>query len=404
MPAETLASLLRLADMDTVSKVFGVKAPTVAKSGLVGHRCSFPDLVMGVELEIERLPHNQEWYQEKLQRKTWTVDTDGSLRPPGSSFEFISKPLELQYLLAELTKFFADNPLNAERNYSDRTSVHIHTNVTDFTQQQLASLALVYTVVEDVLFQYVNHYKEPTPDGYSRDTNIYCIPWNQCRMNYNLVNEIFANPVGAFRNWQKYTALNLLPITTQGTVEWRHMHGTNDMEKLTIWVNLIGSIMKFAKGADFEDVIKTVKSLNDTSAYQQFFNTVLQDYLPYEEGYQVAMSEGVINAKYALFNWDAQKGTPKKKTSVYEQFAEEVRADINVAELAERRQQHVAQMAAFQANLIRQERPRPAPRRNAPVAGRVNAAPLGPRPDPLMWDVPRADEFFINDIPEGGNE
>lgn len=293
--------------MDTVSKVFGINAPKVAKSKLIGHRCSNPDLLMGLELEIERVPKPGNWLVEHIPAAIWTIDRDGSLRPPELSYEFISKPLQMEFMLGELQSFFDKLKLEPAC-YSDRTSVHVHTNVCDFTQKELATLALIYVTFEDVLFQFVNHYKSPSEQGYCRDTNIYCIPWNQCRLNHGLVNTIFSNPNLAFARWQKYTALNLLPVLNQGTVEWRHMHGTNDMEKLTIWLNLIGSIMKFSKNTDFDEVVKTIKVLNDTSAYQQFFGQVLEDRLPYDPMYQQALAEGIIHAKYTLINWDKLKG------------------------------------------------------------------------------------------------
>ncbi len=279
-----------------------------------GTVCSNPNLIVGIELEVEGTHHDPMKYADAC-GIVWRVERDGSLRPRDYSFEFISKPIPMEYALSELSRFYEKTKFK-EDNYSDRCSVHVHTNVTDFTQEQLANLALVYIVVEDVLFEFVNFSNAKEKQGYCRDTNIYCIPWSQCRMNQQLVGKLFNNPVGAFKRWQKYTALNLLPILTQGTVEWRHMHGTADMKKLTTWFNLIGSIMAFAKNASFEDVVKTIKVLNDTSAYQQFFNSVLQGYIPYDNTYQPAMSDGVINAKSSLINWELNKDKPTKK-SIY---------------------------------------------------------------------------------------
>lgn len=298
--------------MDTVSKLFGVKLPTVYKvTGVKPVACAFPKLIVGMELETENAVKGSDWYESNL-RGPWTVATDGSLRGRDTAFEFISKPIELENMIPVLAHFFETTGFTKD-NYSDRCSVHVHTNVTDFTQEQLATLSLVYTVIEDVLFRYVNFHKAPTEEGYCRDTNIYCIPWSQCRVNTMFVNNLLLSPVGtATHRWQKYTALNLQPIQTQGTVEWRHMHGTADMEKLTTWLNVIGSIMKFSKEASLEDVVKTIKILNDTSAYQQFFNSILQGYLQYEEEYRGPMSDGVINAKNGLFNWEINKAAPKK--------------------------------------------------------------------------------------------
>lgn len=294
--------------MDTVTKIFKVRPPAIYKSPLKPVDCSNPDLIMGLELETENASRDGDTYSVGL-GKGWRVARDGSLRdtPTTRAYEFISNPMPLGTLLPELKAFFEYTKFD-EENYSDRCSVHVHTNVTDFTQDMLASLAMVYTIVEDVLFKYVNHHGAKNEDGYSRDTNIYCIPWSQCRMNHRLIEKFFVpNTRDHLHQWQKYTALNLLPITEIGTVEWRHMHGTADLDKLTTWLNVIGSIMYYARRTPLDDVIKTVKTLNDTSAYRQFFTDVLKGHLAFDDAYQAPMAEGVINAKYSLFDWNKEK-------------------------------------------------------------------------------------------------
>lgn len=295
----------------TVAKVLGVKFPTVAKSSLPVPICINPDLVVGMELEIENVG-SSDTAEDMINPSIWRFTEDGSLRPQRLSWEFISNPLRMNSMIAELEHFFTKNQFN-DHNYSDRTSVHVHANVTDFTQAQLATLCLAYTVFEDVLFEFVNHFNQREEQGYCRDTNIYCIPWTQCRMNAEFVRQLFANTNSAVKVWQKYTALNLLPIREHGTVEWRHMHGTNDLVKLKKWLNIIGAIMLFAKKTDFEDMEKTLQTLNDTSMYQQFFQTVLGDLLPFDDAYARGMSEGVTNAKFALMNKDKKE----KKLSEY---------------------------------------------------------------------------------------
>lgn len=334
---------------NTVNKIFRVKNPNVFKSKEKPVDCSFPELVVGLELETENANRDPHFYIDYSEKKgmLWNVDRDGSLRGGEAAYEFISRPTQLQHIIPELGAFLQFAKFN-ERNYSDRCSVHVHTNVTDFTQDMLASLALTYTVIEETLFQYVNHFKAPTKEGYCRDTNLYCIPWSQCRLNYKLIEGIFNPSQKKFAKWQKYTALNLVPITTQGTVEWRHMHGTADMEKLTRWLNVIGSIMRYAKRTPLDDVLKTIKTLNDTSAYRQFFTESVGGYLEYTDAYASTLSEGVVNAKYSLMDWDRSKvekieeKAPKIKTENDDVFTEplaqlQARAEAREARDAQRR-------------------------------------------------------------------
>lgn len=319
----------------TVSEVFGLGIPKPFKSKQNPDKTSNDDLMVGIELEIENLTRGYDHYLQQG-HPFWSVVEDGSLRPRGQSWEFVSVPANLGTALAELRVLLEKLRVD-DRNYTDRCSVHVHTNVLNFNQQQVASLALVYPVFEMVLFQYVNHFKAPDEQGYCRDTNLYCIPWSDCRMNRNFVEKFFRYPEEftqrrGVHNWQKYTALNFLPISQHGTVEWRHMHGTADMEKLTTWLNVIGAIMKFCHDSPFDDIVKTIKVLNDVSTYQQFFTAVLGGTLPYHEQYRRSMAEGVINAKYSLVNWEANKGkensSVKKSQPLYGGEAEQDEGDI----------------------------------------------------------------------------
>jgi hypothetical protein len=299
--------------MTLITDVFTCKAPKVYKSKVLPVECSNPELIVGLEIETEQCPRLKEWYEESIS-KLWMTETDGSLR--GSAFEFISKPAPIKILIPELREFYRITGFK-EENYTDRCSVHVHTNITDMTVQQVGVLFLVYTVFEETLFKFVNFHGIADPRGKYRDTNIYCVPWNQCRYNYDVVTKMFNDAEYTFRNWQKYTALNILPARTLGTVEWRHMHGTADIGKLEIWLNLIGSIMKFARENEFDEVVKTIKQLNDNSAYQQFYTAVLGNALPFNPDQTQAIEAGVVHAKYCLMNMkdSTVKVKPKLNTT-----------------------------------------------------------------------------------------
>jgi hypothetical protein len=303
--------------MDTVQNVFGLKPPAFYKSIHKPAEVSNPDLVVGCELEIEEL-HDGVGYYMEIAGQAWNVVEDGSLRPRGRAWEFVSKPMPLGVFAQELRLLLGKMRLGPA-NYSDRTSVHVHANVLDFTQEQLATLCLIYVVIEDVLFRFVNRYRVDEaehPDGMCRDTNIYCVPWSQCRMNTRLIERLLFNPGEVPANWQKYSALNLIPVQTQGTVEWRHLHGTNDMDKLLKWLNVIGSIMQYAKNTPFDEVITQLKRLNDVSTYQQFFQSIVGTHIPYSEDYRRLLADGCINAKYSLINWEPMKKAGAKMQPV----------------------------------------------------------------------------------------
>lgn len=300
--------------MSTIAEVLGIKSPKpwVIKAQEAG---SFPELMMGAELEVEECNHDSDWYSERTNKLGWQTTTDGSLRGAntqrhghngGYAYEFISKPMQQQNLLPSLKEFLAITGFGPA-NYTDRTSVHLHVNCLDLTFDQVSAVALNYTVVEEILFRFI---------GQEREHNIYCIPWAQCRMNHDMVARIQADSVGTLKRWQKYTALNLLPLVNQGTVEFRHMHGTADTEKLTTWINIIGAIFKYSTSIGLTELITEIKGLNSNSEYEAYFNKVLGGYLPFNNDYRASLEAGVITAKFGLMNW--KKDTPKAKVAPQE--------------------------------------------------------------------------------------
>lgn len=285
-----------------VVDVWGVSPPTVYehKESVV---CVNPDLVIGYELETENCTQSASAYTKIGDKTNFGVTVDNSLR--GSAYEFISRPMKSKHALSALGEFLKQTGFNVA-NYTDRCSVHVHVNCTDLELEQVSAISLLYTVFEEILFEFVGH---------DRDSNIYCVPWNQCRMHFDLIQNFLADSNSVLRRWNKYTALNLLPLHTQGTIEFRQMHGTADMEKLTTWTNIIGAICKTAVETPLNDLIAQIKDLNNTSQYEAFFMQTLAGQLPYNEVYRMKMEEGVIFAKFTLMNMTEKKVIKPKKAS-----------------------------------------------------------------------------------------
>lgn len=288
----------------TILEYFGHREPKpFVIKGVDTARGTSPNLMMGVELEIEGCDQEMDWYLTHLPKYGWNTTIDESLRGinvrragnqvGGNAFEFISKPMPLHTLLVSLEEFFKTTKFS-ERNYSDRTSVHVHVNCLDLTFDQLSAVSLLYTVVEEILFKFI---------GNNRENNIYCIPWSACRMNHDVVDRLETEGNTAIKRWAKYTALNLLPLATQGTVEFRHMHGNADVAYIQKWTNILGALFRYGTQRQLTDMVEEVKALNNTSEYEVFFNQVFAGLLPYDDSYREALEAGVIVAKFSLINW-----------------------------------------------------------------------------------------------------
>jgi hypothetical protein len=250
---------------------------------------------MGVELEIENC--NEEWCTAGFK-----VVPDGSLR--NSGLEFVSSPMTYSNMVYALDTFYDRNKpqvrwseiypeeYDISSNYSDRTSIHVHTNVGDLTIKQLQTLCLLYEVFENLLFAFV---------GNDRDKNIFCVPWQETTLSYSVIPKLVTDP-GSIRNWQKYTALNLLPIMSQGSVEWRHLHGTSNRDQIYTWLRLIGHMYAYVLSCEFDKTADVFKALNTSSAYDKMLDEVYKgdaDRLRVPN-YRVLLEEGVLAMKFAL--------------------------------------------------------------------------------------------------------
>lgn len=275
----------------TIGKILGLKAPMPWNtSKVVPLDAPCPSLLYGIELEIEQISNDRDPYVPHGMRST----EDGSLRstPGHFSREFITEPMTYSHIAYTLKDFFARNAFTAN-NYSERCSIHVHTNVHNLTFEQLATLLLTYQVYERVLFNWIGH---------ERDRNIFCVPWYDTTMTHRIVDRIKQADQYTFSEWQKYTALNLIPVHAQASIEWRHMHGHCDIDMLLQWLRLIGHIYQFALDVSFEDAKTNFANLNTTSQYLTALNQVFlhdADILR-APGYENHMEDGVLAMKYSL--------------------------------------------------------------------------------------------------------
>ncbi len=244
-----------------------------------------PGLVYGLELEIENTTPD-------AVVSGFRADRDGSLRNNG--WEFITNPMTYRHQAARLTDFFATNDFT-EINYSERCSVHVHTNCRNLTLNQIATIVLIYQVVEKLLFQFV---------GEDRESNIFCVPLSETTITHKIIDRIAQNDTDVFRDWHKYTALNLLPLLSseQGTIEWRHMAGNCNVDFILTWLRLIGHIYVAAKSNNLEYWTDRLKNLNSNSHYSGLLIDIFKEDVNFlmTPGYERLLEDGVLLLKYSL--------------------------------------------------------------------------------------------------------
>ena len=187
-------------------------------------------MYLGIECEIESI-----YNYNKLQTTLWNPTNDGSLRNNG--MEFISVPLSIDDAPTAFKNLHASLQFREKADaFSPRTSTHVHVNVLDFTPAQVRTFTLLYALFEECFFGMVD---------INRRHNIHCVPLTETY----LPQLYHRNLDSLIHNWHKYTAFNLLPVAAQGTVEFRHLQGTDDVQLLQEWLGSINRLWRIAKAA-----------------------------------------------------------------------------------------------------------------------------------------------------------
>jgi len=215
--------------------------------------------MVGIEIEVENIT------QPVSPLAYWDVKSDGSLRNNG--IELVSVPLQIKQVQLALEHVFEVLNQNNKPDFSNRTSIHIHVNCRDLTQDQLYNFILLYAIFEKHFYNMV---------GNKRLNSIFCVPVFRTNQLKHLNTVVY----GLSPDWHKYCGLNLLPLyqnsVTQGygTIEFRHLHGTANQQEILEWINDILCLRKFACEVNKEELIQLIKEMNTTSSYLSLYSQV----------------------------------------------------------------------------------------------------------------------------------
>lgn len=241
--------------MTSLSDINGIH-PTI-RSYAPSERFVEPTTTIGIEIEVEGADSRL-----NLDQELWRMTSDGSLRNNG--LELVSTPLfgedvvtALQAAESELTK--------AAAIISTRCGLHIHIDVSAFTTDQLLSMSCALALVEKFIYKYV---------GEDRRDNIFCLPLSDTALLLPFYNNIKyghdnSSIVRAIKKTQKYSGFNILPILTQGSVEFRHHKGTFSTEEIIAWINIIMRIREAGLNHSALDLVNM--------SYNQIISVLLED-------------------------------------------------------------------------------------------------------------------------------
>lgn len=269
--------------------------------GLIPTQSMLSNELVGIEIEVENI-------QTSIGNKLalyWKEKEDGSLRNNGK--EYVSIPLRGDQV--EIALNYLNNALPADRDFSKRTSTHIHLNVRNLDEDEVISLIILYSIFEKHFFAFAKQ---------NRESSMFCVPLYQT----TILQGIYEVITSGHSAWSKYTALNILPLVNNndtgcyGTIEFRHLHGTSDPAKILPFINSIYALYNYVQTVKSKDILEFLDEANSTSGYIQLYHTIFGNLC--SQNITSEQLEFCISvAKKNLFRWKVRNTLAPAELQVY---------------------------------------------------------------------------------------
>lgn len=158
----------------------------------------------GVEIEVEGVP-------SPFSVANGHFEPDGSLRNHG--IEYISDVLDGEDATKAWNEDVVSQLVGIGADFSRRCGVHIHIDFRGKTSKQIRVFLHRYLTMERHICSVV---------GFGRDKNTFCLPWLDNDGDFQAIsNYVRTGRSSTVERASKYTALNIRPLSYQGSIEFR---------------------------------------------------------------------------------------------------------------------------------------------------------------------------------------
>jgi hypothetical protein len=238
------------------------------------------DRDFGVEIELEgvRITTNI---------RGWAEHKEGSLR--GEGVEYVTKGAVSEKALRSSMEQLQKTLTGGDRVVykSQRTSTHIHLNMTRQSLWDVYGYIIAFTAVEPLLIHLA---------AAERDGNLFCMPsYDTGDMGREFARVLTNDPIRGLSNFrQKYAALNVLPIAQFGTVECRVFPSSIDPDEVCQWAGWLKNIRTHVEGVDnFLQFVNQVRTMPEQLAWAVFDRPLERNHLDLvrwgcEQAYEMA--------------------------------------------------------------------------------------------------------------------
>lgn len=242
----------------------------------------------------------------------WTVTNDGSLRklnPGDEAIEYVTRVprnrLRTTKSLMNLMEFLTSPGKVVYDSY--RTSIHVHVNCMADKMIHVYNFITLCIIFDELL---------ASQNGEHRIGNNFCLRARDAQGQVtDLINSINSHGSisGLQGNW-RYSAINFASLIKFGTVEFRSLECTTDVQRIIQWVQVIEN-MKIASRT-FDNPQQIIRGFSQSFSVQDFCKKILgnsaQKYIEVP-GYDRMLFEGMRLAQDFAFcsKWVAKE--PKAK-------------------------------------------------------------------------------------------
>jgi len=176
----------------------------------------------------------------------WNYHEEGSLKDNGAEYAFGTPLFGLDAINA--IEWLVSHAKDSGWKCTKRTGIHVHLDVRDLIAAQLAGMCIIYGAAEPILYEWV---------GDGRDASHFCIPLfradealaSTCTIIRSAIEDDKDdghNTLQAAEAFQRYCGFNLQALHKFGSIEFRQLQTTHDIDRIKTWVNILMSLKRAA--------------------------------------------------------------------------------------------------------------------------------------------------------------
>ena len=233
--------------------------PSLDLSSILGKKEVSADIGIELEFEGNAFPKSADALP-----KAWRYHQDGSLRGQDNAEYVLTNPLKFDEAEKAIDDIFRClHKFGTEFSESNRTSVHVHLNVTKFHLNRLAAFCGLYFCFEEILTEWC---------GDTRVGNLFCLRGKDAPDIVSATKEFIKND-GRYGIDERYHygALNLQALDKFGSLEFRTLRGVTEKETILNWIAILRRLYEVS--AEYPDPRRVCTEFSGNGP-MGFFDTI----------------------------------------------------------------------------------------------------------------------------------